>query len=53
VALADGVVSEGAASSIQWEQPVPRPSVMARTLPINVREKACPIIPLPPNLEKE
>jgi hypothetical protein len=53
VALAGGTVSVGIASSIQWEQPVPIPSVMASTLPINGREKIWPIISSPPDLEKE
>ncbi len=44
VALAGGVVSVGAASSIQWEQPVPRPSVMVSILPINSLGKICPVI---------
>jgi hypothetical protein len=47
------MVSVGAASSIEWEQAVPRPSVMARTLPINGREKFWLMISPPPDLEKE
>src|SRR5712692_6007352 len=48
-----GAASVGTASSIQWEQPVPRPSVMARTLLINGREKNRPIILHAPGLEVE
>src|SRR6266849_1636607 len=53
VALVGGAASVETASSIQWEQPVPRPSVMARTLLINGREKIRPIILRTPGLEEE
>jgi hypothetical protein len=53
VALAGGAVSAGASSSIQCEQPVPSPSVMASMPLINGREKIWLIISPPPDLEKE
>lgn len=39
VTLIGGAVFVGEASTIRWEQPVPRPMLMVRTPPIKSREK--------------